>query len=337
MSVVIVNYNSGNCLADCLRSVVNSTYPKKELIVVDNASNDDSLSRAETLGLQVRILRNPVNFGFSRGGNAGIAKANGEFVVVMNPDTIVDSGWLGSLVDAARRHPRAAFLQPRILLMDHPRVLNSAGNMIHIAGFGVCRGIGRLDSDAFQTEAEVCYSSGACTFARAEALNEIGLMDELFFAYGEDKDWGWRALMMGWQSIYVPSSKILHKWSPTLGFSSRKFHLLEFERVLSLWKNYSRRTLVLLAPALILVEISVFLYAAVKGWLTEKLRSYADLLRIRGIVAKKRRSIQTRRLVHDRMVLERFVAEIEHPYMGVAGAVFNRLIASIFARVRKYI
>jgi len=337
VSVVIVNYNSGTFLADCVRSVLDSQYRNKELIIVDNASSDDSVSRVEALGVQLKILRNAVNLGFSRGGNMGIAKAKGEFVVLMNPDTVVDPNWLGPLVDAANRYPRAAFLQPRILMMDDPRVLNSAGNMIHIAGFGVCRGIGRPDADPFQTEAEVCYASGACILARVQALREIGLMEELFFAYGEDKDWGWRALMMGWHSVYVPSSRILHKWSPTLGYGPRKFQLLEFERLLSVWKNYSRHTLMLLLPTLVIVEGSVLLYAFVKGWLGAKLRSYVDLFHIRRIVSERRRSIQALRVVQDRMVLDRFVSEIEHPYIGVAGVVFNRFIGAIFSRVRNLI
>ena len=124
--------------------------------------------------------------------------------------------------------------------MDDQRILNSAGNMIHVAGFGICRGIGTLDEGRFEKEVEVCYASGACTLARREALREIGPMDRLFFAYGEDKDWGWRGLMMGWQSMYIPSSRILHKWSPILGHSPEKFYLLEFERLLSIWKNYSQ-------------------------------------------------------------------------------------------------
>jgi GT2 family glycosyltransferase len=337
VSIVIVNYDSGTRLADCIISVLNSKYPNKELIVIDNASHDESIQRLEALNLQVKIVRNPANYGFAKAANLGIAVAKGEFVAVMNPDTIVDPAWLSSLIEAADHHPDAAFLQPKILLMDDPRLLNSAGNVIHIAGFGVCRGIGGLDTEAFQTEAEVCYSSGACTLARMKALSKIGLMDELFFAYGEDKDWGWRALMMGWHSIYVPSSKILHKWSPTLGHTPRKFYLLEFERVLSIWKNYSRRTLALLAPGLMLVEISVFFYAAFRCWLREKIQSYADLIRIRQVVAERRRSIQTRRVIGDGAIIERFVTEIKHPYMGAAGAVFNRLILLIFTQVRNSI
>jgi hypothetical protein len=335
VSVVVINYNSGSYLAGCVGSVMDSMYPRKELIIVDNASEDDSVKQVETLYPETKIIRNPVNLGYSGAGNIGIEEAKGEFVVIMNPDTIVDKRWLDGLVSAAARYPRAAFFQPKILLMDDRRMLNSAGNMIHIAGFGICRGMATLDEQCFQEESEVCYASGACTFVRMEALREIGPMDRLFFAYGEDKDWGWRGLMMGWQSIYVPSSRILHKWSPILGHTPRKFYYLEFERILSIWKNYSKRTLLVLAPLFLLVECSVLLHATFNGWLREKLRSYSDILRVRGVVARRRRSIQARRVVRDSTLVGRFVTEIEHPYVGRSvGSVLNRLVVWIFARVR---
>jgi hypothetical protein len=332
--VVIVNYNSGTYLEACVRSVLHSTYPRKELIIVDNASNDESVTQLEALHSEATVVRNSVNLGYSGAGNIGIAKTKGEFVVVMNPDTVVDPDWLDRLVDAAARYPRAAFFQPKILLMDDRRVLNSAGNMIHVAGFGICRGIGRVDKGCFDEEVGVCYASGACVLARVKALREIGAMDRLFFAYGEDKDWGWRGLMMGWQSMYVPSSRIVHKWSPLLGQSPRKFCLLEFERILSIWKNYSKRTLLILAPLLLLVEASVFLHATFKGWLPEKIRSYADLLRVLRVAARQRRSIQARRVINDGTVIGRFVTEIEHPYVGSVAPVLNKLVGMIFERLK---
>lgn len=337
VSVVIVNYNSGTYLNACMRSVAHSTYPRKELIIVDNASNDGSITQVEPLYAEASIVRNPSNLGYSGAGNIGIAKAKGEFVVVMNPDVIVDQDWLEGLVDAAARYPRAAFFQPKILLMDDQRMLNSAGNMIHVAGFGICRGIATLDEGRFEEEIEVCYASGACTLARREALREIGLMDRLFFAYGEDKDWGWRGLMMGWQSMYIPTSRILHKWSPVLGHSPRKFYLLEFERILSIWKNYSRRTLLILAPLLFLVETSVLLYATFKGWLPEKIRSYSDLLRVLRVTVRERRSIQARRVINDGAVVRRFVTDIEHPYVGSVAPALNKLVGRMFVRLKAMI
>ena len=327
VSMIIVNYNSGDYLLNCVSSVVESAYPSKEIIVIDNASHDNSVANLRTVFPKVKVIRNAVNLGYAAASNIGIASAKGEFLVIMNPDTLVDADWLGKLVSAAARYPRGAFFQPKILLMGNPRALNSAGNMIHIAGFGVCRGLGALDLEYPQDESEVCYASGACTLIRRQALREVGPLEELFFAYGEDKDWGWRASMMGWKSIYVPSSMILHKWSPTLGQTPRKFYLLEFERLLSILKNYSKRSLVLLLPVFLLVELWVILHAATRGWLREKLQSYVDLFRVRNLVAQKRRLVQTHRTVSDRVLVGRFVTAIDHPYLGLAVTVLNRLVS----------
>lgn len=324
VSVVIVNYNSGDYLVDCVRSVMDSAYPSKELIVVDNASGDGSVDKMLAVFPGIKVIRNRVNLGYAGAGNIGIASAKGEFLVIMNPDTLVESGWLESLISAASRYPNAVFFQPKILLMSDRKVLNSAGNMIHLAGFGVCRGLGTLDRNKFLEE-EVCYASGACTLIRREALHSIGPMEELFLAYGEDKDWGWRAMMMGWQSIFVPSSTILHGWSATLGETPSKFYLLEFERLLSIWKNYSKRTIVLFIPILLLVESWVLLHAAVRGWLPEKVRSYVDVFRVRKLIQERRRDVQERRIVSDRVLIGRFIATIQHPYLGPAADVLNKL------------
>ena len=332
VSVVIVNYNSGDCLVNCVRSVKKSPYSSKELVVVDNASHDGSVGKMLAAFPAVKIVRNRANLGYAAAGNIGIASTKEEFIVIMNPDTLVDTDWLEQLVNAASRYPSGAFFQPKILLMDDQRVLNSAGGMIHVAGFGFARGIGQSDMEDYK-EGEICYASGACVLVRRKALPEIGPMEELFLAYGEDKDWGWRASMMGWQSIYVPSSKILHDWNQAL--RPDKFYLLEFERPLSIWKNYAKRTLVLLLPVLLLVETSVLLYALRKGWFREKIKSYADLIRLRRLIIERRNTIQERRRFSDRFLISRFITETKHPYVSAGRIVlehFVRLFFRLFGR-----
>lgn len=326
VSIVIVNYNSGSDLANCVSSITESKYPLEELIVVDNASGDNSLRIMATDFPNIKIIHNRTNLGYAGAANIGFKSTTGEFIAILNPDTLVPRDWLGHLVDAAARYPRGALFQPKILLMANPRLLNSAGNMIHVAGFGICQGLGTLDLGRFQ-EKIVSYTSGACTLIRRHAMREIGPMEELFFAYGEDKDWGWRASMMGWQSIYIPSSKILHKWSPTLGSTSQKMYFLEFERLLSIMKNYSNRSLILLLPVLVVVESMVLLHALTNRWLGEKLRSYADLFRIRKLILQRREALQKCRIVPDRVLIENFTTTIDHPYLGPAAKVLNRLIA----------
>jgi GT2 family glycosyltransferase len=332
--VVVVNFNSGDYLTSCIGSLLHSTQEKLAITVVDNASNDDSLKDVENRFPQVRIIRNQSNLGYSSAANLGFSRAKSKFVALINPDTFVDSRSLEGLVRAAERHPEGAFFQPKILLIENPHVLNSAGNMIHVAGFGVCRGIGMHDNEQFNVETEVNYASGACLLARMQAIREIGPLDETFLAYGEDKDWGWRALMKGWCSIYVPSSTVLHKWSPTLGASAEKFYLLEFERNFSVLKNYSKRTLALISLLLLMTEVSVLLYACVKGWLREKIHTYTDLVALRHTIAVKRAQIQRDRLVPDGILLGRFVLELNHPYIGSAGSVFNRIVSLLLKGVQ---
>jgi len=331
VSVVIVNFNSGDYLVNCVASVTAAEYPRKEVLVVDNASSDNSVATMLARFPQLHVVQREVNSGYAAAANLGIGFTKGEFIVTMNPDTLVDDRWLHELVEATYRHSHGAFFQPKILLMNNHRVLNTAGNMIHVAGFGIARGIGQLDTEEYK-EGEICYASGACVLARRKALQEIGLMEELFLAYGEDKDWGWRASMMGWQSIYVPSSKILHDWNAAL--RPGKFYLLEFERQLSIWKNYAKRTLVLLLPVLLSVETSVLLYALTKGRFREKIKSYADLIRLRRLIIERRNTTQERRRFSDRFLISRFTTETKHPYVSAGRIVLERFVGLLFELVR---
>lgn len=332
LTVVVVNFNSGDYLTSCIRSLLQSTQERLAITVVDNASNDNSLQEVENRFPQVHIIRNQSNLGYSSAANLGFSRAKTKFVALINPDAFVDSKCLEGLVRAAEHHPEAAFFQPKILLIENPHVLNSAGNMIHVAGFGVCRGVGMRDDEQFNVETEVNYASGACLLARMQAIREIGPLDEAFLAYGEDKDWGWRALMKGWCSIYVPSSTVLHKWSPTL--RAEKFYLLEFERNFSVLKNYSKRTLALISLPLLMTEVAVLLYACVKGLLREKIHTYADLVTLRHTIAEKRAQIQRDRLVPDGILVRRFVLELNHPYISSAGTVFNRIVSLLLKGVQ---
>jgi GT2 family glycosyltransferase len=100
LSIIVVNWKGLRFLGACLGSLMNQTSSAHELILVDNASNDMSITQAEALHLEASIIRNPVNLGYSGAGSIGIAKAKGKFIVIVNPDTVVNPRWLDGLVDA---------------------------------------------------------------------------------------------------------------------------------------------------------------------------------------------------------------------------------------------
>ena len=325
VSIVIVSHNSGRFLSECLDSIFRSNYPLKELIIVDNASSDGSIEETRKRFSKIRVIQNQDNLGYSRAANKGVLASSGSLVVLINPDTIVEENWLEHLVQASVRHPRSAFFQPKIMLLNRPCYINSAGNMIHIAGFGICRGLGKYDHRQYESEEDVSFASGACVLVRRGALREIGICDELFFMYMDDLDWGWRAKMFGWESTYVPSSVIRHEWGRTLHVPGKKFYYLEMGRLIALTKNLTFRSLLVLSPILVFCEVAIIVNAILNQWFREKVRSYASLLKCFSEIMERRRKLMTQRTVPDRVILKTFVTEFRHPYVGLAGITLGRV------------
>lgn len=328
VSVVILNYNGIGVLLNCLRSVFSSDYPSLQVIVVDNGSMDGSADVAKKEFPQIILVSNGRNLGYCEGNNVGIREARGEYIVLLNNDVFVTEGWLKALLEACSRHVEAGFFQPKILLADRLRIINSAGNTIHFAGFGLCRGMGESDLGQFDDETRIGFCSGACLLVRRRALEDVGLLDPAYFAFNEDTDLGWRAALRGWSSIYVPSSVVHHRlgysWGSTL--SHRKFYLLERNRELTILKNYSSRSLIILLPLLIFFELSVIGFATARGLLKEKVRSYVDAFRLRRHLTIQRDFMQKRRRISDRTVAASFLLRVDHSYIGEMAKPLNRIM-----------
>ena len=141
--------------------------------------------------------------------------------------------WLSELVGYAKKNP-LCFYQPKIMLLESNRI-NSAGNYIQLFGFAFPRGLGEVDIGQYNDVNEVSYASGACVFGSKTLIREIGLLDEEgFFSFYEDVNWGWRTLMHGYKTIYLPTAVIYHKWGGSWGqfMSHKKFFLIERSRML---------------------------------------------------------------------------------------------------------
>jgi len=328
VSVVILNHDGMGVLLDCLGSVFSSGYPSLEVIVVDNGSTDGSADTAKREFPEIMLVKNRRNLGCGAGNNIGIGQAGGEYIVLLNNDVFVTKGWLEALLEASGRHVEAGFFQPKILLADRRGVINSAGNMIHLAGFGLCRGIGEVDRGQYDQEARIGFGSGACLLVKRKALEDVGFLDPVYFAFNEDTDWGWRAALRGWSSIYVPSSIVYHKLGYSWGgsLSHRKFYFLERNRVLTVFKNYSTRSLIILLPLLFLIELSVLAFAAFRRLFHEKVRSYVDVVRLRHHLMAQRDFTQKRRKVSDSRVMKSFLLEIDPYHLGQIVKPFNRIV-----------
>jgi GT2 family glycosyltransferase len=145
VSIIILNYNANQLIVDCVDSVLKSNYKNLEVILVDNASTDGSHKECKKKFDIIKLIENNENLGYCEGNNVGLREAKGQFIVVLNPDTIVEPNWLDELFAGYKKYGDGLY-QPKLLATSEKNRINSAGNFIQIFGFGYSRGKGSLDS-----------------------------------------------------------------------------------------------------------------------------------------------------------------------------------------------
>jgi len=313
VTIIILNYNAGDLLLVCIDSIFRSNYRNFEIILVDNASKDNSHRKCQEKFKNIRLIENVTNLGYCEGNNVGIRAAKGEFIVILNPDTIVDSEWLHELILAYDKFGDGLY-QPKFLTTTDHNILLSTGNMIQLFGFGYSRSKGEADKNQFENHELIGYASGTCLFTSSKIINKIGMFDPFLFAYHDDLDLGWRAIMMGLASRYVPKSIVYH---PPEGFSFKwtqfKYYLLERNRLYCILTHYSRTTLFKMLPALFLVEIAVSFFYLKKGMLTSKIKASFNIIRNIKRVNERYKEIQKFRKLTDKEVIKKFQDKIAVP------------------------
>ena len=209
VSVIIVNYNGGSKLLECVDSVFRFT-SDFELILADNASTDNSLQLIEKRFPQVMIVRNSENLGFAGGNNVAIKRSKGRWIVLLNPDTKVTNKWLDNLLNRADLSSQIGIVAPKLLHMDG-KTINSTGHVFDFRrGFARDRGSGETDEGQYEVAQEVASCCFACAAIKREVVNQIGLLDEKMIMYYEDVDFCIRARVAGWKVLYSPKSIVLH-------------------------------------------------------------------------------------------------------------------------------
>jgi GT2 family glycosyltransferase len=333
VSVIVLNYNAGELLLNCIGSIKKSTYKNLEIIVVDNISTDKSQETCKKKYPDIKLVQNNENFGYCEGNNIGIREAKGDYIIILNPDTIVESNWIKELISAYNKFGEGLY-QPKHLSLNEKTVYMSAGNMLNIFGFGYAREKGNKDENQFNKIEEISYASGTCLFTSSAVLKKVGLFDPFIFLYHDDLDLGWRASQLGIKSYYVPTSIIYHAESYSLKWNAEKFYWLERNRKYCILTHYSKQTYSKIFPTLLVVDFFVWIFYLTKGFLGSKIRAELDIIKNRKAIKIKYEELESKKIVSDKELITKFSDSLHVP-SNVTGKNINSVFNSVIKRLSK--
>lgn len=262
VSVIIVSWNGRSWLTHCLPTLQQQTFADFEIIVVDNGSIDGTVPWLQENWPQVRVIPLKINLGFAPANNIGIRLAQGDYIVTLNNDTLVDKNFLAELITAVSS-PNIGMVAPRITMWNHPHKLDSAGIEVDWLGTAWQRGSTQSAHIAYPTT--VFGPSAAAALYRREMLAEIGLFAEQFFAYYEDVDLAWRGRQAGWRCVYAPQARVAHWHSATSAKNpAYKAYLLGRNKIWCFLKNYPAPQIFFILPLFLLYDSAAALVQMIR-------------------------------------------------------------------------
>jgi GT2 family glycosyltransferase len=293
LSVLIVAWDSRDDLRKTLPALLPELSAGDELILVENKAGDGSADIVRELAPQARIVRMGRNSGFAGGVNAGAEAAEGDLLVMLNPDAVPQPGF-GAAIRRPWREGRGWAAWQALVADGAAASINSAGNPVHFTGIVWAGGHGRPLADA-PPPREVTALSGACLAIPLETWRRVGGFPSEFFMYHEDVDLSVRLRMAGGTVGIEPAAVVAHDYD--FSASADKWRWLERNRLAFLIRTYPAPLLALLAPALFATELALLAVSAAGGWGAQKRRANREVLRWLPRLLRERRAIQRRRTV----------------------------------------
>ena len=279
LSVVIVSYNVCQLLEDCLRSVEKDLAGiDSEIYVVDNASSDHTVERLQPLFPAVHFVANTENVGFARANNQAIRLSQAEYVLLLNPDTVVHEGTLRGTLDFLDSHPEAGGAGVRMLTREGDPAPESRRAVptpwvafLKMLGFTRRYYMSHLPWDQ---PGQIEVISGAYCMLRRKALDAVGLLDEDFFMYGEDIDLSYRLLKGGWENWFLPYDIIHYKGESTQKSSFRYVHVFYQAMLIFFRKHYAHLSFLISLP----IQAAIYFRAlmALLQMLGDKFRTFLN-------------------------------------------------------------
>ncbi len=267
VAVIIVNWNAGATLEKCLTAIKSQTTPAKRIVLVDNASSDNSADGIEERHPGVEVLRQDKNLGFAEANNIAVRHVDDcDYVVLLNPDAYSEPDWLENLLKAADENRDHAFFASRTMATDEPDVVDGAGDAYHVSGRVWRIGYRKPLSVIDPVNREVFSPCGAAAMYKRDDYLAVGGMDQRYFCYVEDVDIGFRLRLRGHKCLYVHNAVAFHEGSVTTGLHS-DFYIYHGQRnsVYTFVKNMPWPLFIIYLPQFLLLNLAAILYFTLKG------------------------------------------------------------------------
>ena len=316
LSVAIVTFNSAGAVALSLPAIVAELREGDELIVCDNGSSDATVARVRELAPAATLIEAGENLGFAAGCNRAAAAASGELLLLLNPDNVVAPGFRDA-IELPHLERRGWAAWQGLITDGGGASVNTYGNEIHFTGIAWAGGAGQPVSAAPATPREIAFPSGACLAIRRDAWEQLGGFSPDYFLYHEDTDLGLRLWLAGYRVGVEPRALSEHDYE--FGKGAQKWRYLERNRWATIIRDYPRRLLLALLPALLVTELALLVVATVGGWLPQKLRANAEVLRWLPRLLRERREIQADAAIDASRFAELMLPDLESPFLGRAG------------------
>lgn len=300
VSVIIVNWNGKAMLQACLEALGGQTYRELEIIVVDNASTDGSVDYIRQNAPHVHPVELKQNTGFAGGNIEGLQVARGEYIALLNNDTLPEPCWLRELVSAMEGNKEIGICASKLVFHSDPSIVDSAGDRCVTSGHGTKGGYREPAADHNEKK----YVFGACAGAalyRKRMLDDIGFLDPDFFLNCEDTDLNFRAQIMGWKCLYVPTALVRHRVGASLErIKDQAVYFLARNDEFVWIKNMPTPLMLRYLHHKIVQELGVFIYFCVKrGHWVSFFRGKWHALKALPKLLAKRKQIQARKRVSN--------------------------------------
>lgn len=327
IGVVVVNWNAGGLLAECIAAVRKQTVCPDRIVVVDNGSTDDSLREVEEDRKGVEVVRLGRNAGFAEANNIAVRTIDDcRWVVLLNPDAFPAPDCLEKLLAAAARYPDCSFFGGLLLKSEDPRRVDGTGDVYHVSGAHWRGSHGKVLSERDRVPGEIFAPCAAAALYRRDAFLEVGGFDESFFCYAEDIDLGFRLRLAGHRCRFVPDAVVYHVGSAITGRRS-DFTVYHAHRNL-VWayvKNMPGPLFWLYLPQHLLLNLVSILWYGLRGRGRVILRSKRDAIKGLATIWRQRKVIQKKTKVGAWELRRLMARRLLMPYTRLIGEGLERI------------